>query len=880
MLSPILMTKLFLPTSRPNTVFRSLLIQRISEGIEQGGKLTLVSAPAGYGKTTLITEWLKTINRECAWVSMDAGDNDPKRFFTYLIASLQTIQEGFGQEVSNLIESPQLPSPEIVATMLLNQLVSNGSPLILVLDDYHVIANDYLHRTLEFMLENCPPLFHIVIISRLDPPLSLGKWRVRYLLTEIRIDDLRFSDQEVEAFFSHSMQLNLKTAHIVSLKTRTEGWIAGLQLAALSLRGREEQGIEEFINKFSGSHRFVIDYLFDEVFKLQTAEIKEFLCSTAILSRMCADLCDELIDRKDSNNILLNLEQKNLFLIPLDEERQWYRYHHLFGDFLRTELEGKQAAVLHQKASKWYEGNGYKAEAIEHSFAAGDVEKAVRLIKGQTSQSIIRGDLYTLIGWLDSLEDNFVRKDGELCSTKACAHFLLTQIEKANSYINDFKQIKHVDRLSLGRVKTLEAWLANICEHKTTIELAREAIELMANQDLGLKVFALVALAQSLRSRGRLDKSTDAFKEALKISEQFGYTLPICTVTMDLVYNYYIQGDLQQAIQLCLDTLAGKNTGNRPLPAAGILNIPLAVYYFESNQIKLAEESVLRGIEASRKLAMNNIFGGDGERTLSKIKYLQGCRENAFAIIQKAFNEAKSAGLPIITLRFEAILADFKLGAGEVQWVEDWIMRSGLSLEDEITSLKEQSYLVYVRFLMTKKLWQKAGALLEKMEDFSRKGLRKGRLVSILVLQAILNDASGNADDAKNRLREAVDIAAPQNYRRSFLQEGEHVLHMLPLVQDTAPEFVASLIENFHSELNFNHMVSKINTACGLVEPLSERELEVLRLVAAGLPNTDIASKLYISLGTVKWHANHIFAKLGVKNRTQAVNKAKELKII
>ena len=261
--------------------------------IEHGGKLTLVSAPAGYGKTTLITEWLKIVNnRESARVSMDARDNDPKRFFTYLIASLKT-QEGFGQEVSNLIESPQLPSPEIIATLLLNQLVSTGSPSILVLDDY-------LHQTVEFLIENSPPSFHIVIISRLDPPLSLGKWRV--------------------------------------------------------------------------------------------------LCSTAILNRLCADLCNELTDRKDSKNILLNLEQKNLFLIPLDEERQWYRYHHLFADFLRTEMEEKQEAVLHQKASKWYEGNDYKTEAIEHSLAAGDVEKAVGLIKGQIGQSIIRGDLYTLVG--------------------------------------------------------------------------------------------------------------------------------------------------------------------------------------------------------------------------------------------------------------------------------------------------------------------------------------------------------------------------------------------------------------------------------------------------------------------------------------------------
>ncbi len=880
MSNPILMTKLYLPASRPNTVSRSLLVRRISEGMEHGGKLTLVSAPAGYGKTTLLAEWLKTVNHECAWVSLDPGDNDPKRFLTYLITSLKTLSEEFFQEVSSLIESPRLPSPEVVATLLLNHLLHSGSLSVLVLDDYHVITNDYLHRTLEFMIENCPPSFHIVIVSRLDPPLPLGKWRVRSLLTEIRIDDLRFSDQEVAAFFSHTMQLDLKTAHIISLKTRTEGWIAGLQLAALSLRGREEQGIEEFINKFSGSHKFVIDYLFDEVFNQQADEIKEFLCNTAILNRMCADLCDDLSDRKDSKKILLNLEQRNLFLIPLDEERQWYRYHHLFADFLRTEIDEKQAAALHQKASKWYECNGYKTEATEHSLAAGDVEKAVQLIKAQTSQSIVRGDLYALIRWLDRLGDHFVREDGELCSTKACALFLLARIEDAYSYINDFKQIKNVDRLSQGRVKTLEAWLANIREDKMTMALAGEAIELMADQDPGLKVFALVALAQSLRSRGYLDKSTSAFREALSISRQFNYTLPLCTVTMDLVYNYYIQGDLQHAIHLCLDMLAGRETGDRPLPAAGILNIPLAVFYLESNQIKLAEESVLRGIEAGRRLAINDIFGGDGERTLSKIRFLQGHREDAIALIQKALDRSRSAGLPIVTLRYETVLADFKLAMDDIQWVEDWMLRNGLSLEGEITSLTEHSYLVCIRFLLAKQLWQEAGALLKKLEDFCRKGMRQGRLINILVLQAILNDLSGNSEGAKNKLRAAVGIAAPQNYRRSFLQEGKHILRMLPLVQDTAPDFVASLIADFRSELNLNDTTHVINPASGLAEPLSERELEVLGLIAAGLSNTDISGKLYISLGTVKWHANHIYAKLGVKNRTQAVNKAKELKII
>lgn len=879
MINPILTTKLFIPASRPNIVFRPLLIQKITEGLAQGGKLTLVSAPAGYGKTTLITEWLKTLDRKYAWLSMDAGDNDPQRFFTYLAAALQTIDSGFGRELCNLLRSPKLPDIETIAALLINQIIDEGKPVVLVLDDYHLITNEYTNRALEFIIGNSPDIFHIVIVTRHDPALPLGRWRGRNQLTEIRIDDLRFTDNEVEAFFAQTMGISLKNSHIYSLKNRTEGWIAGLQLAALSLRGREEQGINEFIEKFSGSHRYVIDYLFEEVLYLQNAPIKEFLCNTAVLGRMCASLCDELTGRNDSKNILISLEMANLFIIPLDEKREWYRYHHLFADFLRTELEEDREKRLHQKASQWFERSGYKAEAIEHSLAAGDALNAVRQIKGQTNISIMNGELFTLIGWLDSLPEDLVQNDSELCSYKAFACFLAARIDKALYYINAFRQLKQVDRLSDGRVKALEAWFANIREDKKTIELATEAIDLMADEAPGMKVFALVALAQAQRNTGNLDESSQAFIKALKISTHESYSMTVCTVSMDLVYNYYFKGDLQKAIQLCLDNLGGKSTGNKPLHEAGILNIPLSLFYYETNMLKLAEETVHKAIDACRKMAVSKIFGGEAERTLARILYLQGFTEEALAILQEGLKEAKASGLPGAVLRFEAAQADLMIKIGKVHWVEEWINRSGLSLDGEITSLKEQPYLVYVRYLLSQKFWTKAHALLEKLEEFSR-DKRKGRLISILVLKAILNNAIGDTDEAKKNLGEAVSIAAEQNYRRSFLEEGEQVLHMLPLVQDISPGFVAGLIEDFYTELKSDAEAPKSQAVSGLIEPLSEREIEVLRLVAKGLSNADITRRLYISLGTVKWHINHIFAKLGVKNRTQAINKAKELEII
>ncbi len=328
-----------------------------------------------------------------------------------------------------------------------------------------------------------------------------------------------------------------------------------------------------------------------------------------------------------------------------------------------------------------------------------------------------------------------------------------------------------------------------------------------------------------------------------------------------------------------MDTLVGKSTGNKPLPEAGILNIPLSLFYYETNRLKIAEETVHNALDACRRMVMSKIFGGEAERTLARIRYLQGCTEEALSILQEGLEGAKASGLPIVALRFEAVQADLMLRMGKAHWVEEWIKRSGLSMEGEITSLKEQPYLVYVRFLLSQKLWTEAHTLLAKLEEFSR-NQRKGRLISILVLKAILQNALGNADEEKKSLGEAVSIAASQNLRRLFLDEGEQVLHILPSVMDTAPDFVADLIEDFNLELKLNPQVLRIQAVSGLIEPLSEREIEVLRLVAKGLSNADTARRLYISLGTVKWHINHIFAKLGVKNRTQAINKAKELEII
>lgn len=885
----IVPTKTFVPLTRKNSVSRKHLIEKLISVIEPYGKVTIVSAPAGYGKTTLIAESLKKINQKCAWLTLDTEDSNIYTFISYIIAALQNVCKGIGQQAKTLLESPQLPEPESIATLLINDMISAAVPCVIVLDDYHTITDASVHRAIEFLIEHSPDLLHTVIITRQDPPLPLSKWRVRGQVNEIRIEDLRFTEKEAEEFFRHTMRLKLSAPQIASLHDRTEGWVAGLQLAALSLQGRQQDSVDEFINRFYGNHRYIIDYLFEEVLNSQKEDIKRFLCKTSVLQRFNSSLCDGLTDRNDSRRLLLYLEEANLFLIPLDDERQWYRYHHLFAEFLRTELCAQEEVRLHQKAALWFEKNGFIAEAIDHALVGEETEKAIMLIKQQLNDTLLSGKIHNVISWLDRLPGDVVCRDAVLCSYKACAHFLLAETEKAFDYISVYRTIAVTDELSNGRVKSLDAWFANICDKKETIALAQEALQEIGENDPGMKAFTLVALAQAQRGRGNLDGSDRAFSEALLVCKKAGYTLPICTIAMDLAYNGYVRGNLQQAISFCTAFLKEKSMGpDMPLLAAGLMNIPLGTFLLEANEIKLAEECILKGIEISKKIPMSRIFGGDGERILAKIRYIQGQKDEAIAILHEKLEELTIAKLPLAALRFHAVLADIYLRTGNIEWAENWLNASGLSIDAEITSLNELPYLVYARYLITTKHFKEARFLLDRLECFSRSNGREGRLIGTLVLKSLLCSDLGCIEMLKDTLSEAVVAAAGENYRRPFLDEGEKIISLLSLVKNNAPDFIARLIDDYKNEVSHRSSLISESVLCSdahkrgseVYEQLSERELEILQLIAEGYSNGDIAARIYISIGTVKWHINHIFAKLRVTNRTQAVKRARELMII
>ena len=727
-----------------------------------------------------------------------------------------------------------------------------------------------------------------VIITRHDPPFPLARWRASNYLTEIRTDDLKFTNKEAEKFFYDTMSLKLTTYQIASLKSRTEGWATGLQLAALSIRGQEEKSVNEYINRFNGSHKYVTDYFFEEVVRTQEDDIKQFLHRTSVVNRLYAPLCNELADRTDSQSILQSLDEADLFLIPLDSERRWYRYHHLFAEYLRMELAPEEMCRLHRLAGRWMESNGYIREAIGHALAAKDTENAIRLISGQLDVCVFNGELYSLIHWLDSLSDSIVCTDARFCSYKACAHFMIAEIEKANYYINAYKTFTETDCLNSGRIKSVESWLADLRDSKETISLASDALELIGDKDPCMRTVTLSALGHAQRNVGKLDESTKTLQEALSICLEFGYNMPFCSISMDLVYNYYFKGNLQKAIMFCVNTLNGKNTLNtKSLPDIGIINIPLGYFYLETNELALAEECIVKGIETAGNIEINKMISTNTKIVLAKIRFLQGKIDEAIRIIHQSINELRTAGLPVEVLRLHAVLADIMLKTNNIAWVENWIRESGLSLDDEVDSVKELPYLVYVRLLIAQERWEDARILLHKMEVFSRRGQRMGRLIIILVLKSLILSSESLMEDATAALAEAVELAADQNYRRSFLNEGEKLIDLLPLVKDRAPDFVNNLIEDYRAEVGLSSQIKKkflnsdmMENGALFYERLSERETEVIKLVSSGLTNRHIAERLYISTGTVKWHINKIFSKLNVKNRTQAIIRARELKII
>jgi LuxR family maltose regulon positive regulatory protein len=891
-------------------------------------KLTLISAPAGFGKTTLVSEWLRHRTAPAAWISLDEGDNTLNRFVTYLVAALQTLHADIGASIEAMLQSSPPSSTESLMTVVLNDIVTAPAetdsvqhPFILVLDDYQLIKAQAVHQAVAFLLEHMPPPengLHLIVISRTEPPLPLSRLRVRGQLTELDPIDLRFSLDETTELLNQVMGLGLSDQDVAVLDSRTEGWIAGLRLASLALQGtRAKQGTQAlpgFVKAFAGSHRHVIDFLADEVLDRQSEQIQTFLLQTSILDYLTSDLCDAVCGRSQTNlseptgqhpessqATLETLDRANLFLMPLDEERLWYRYHPLFSGFLRHRLVQQmpeQLPILHSRACEWYAQSGRVYEAMGHALSAGDIDRAARLVEETDSATmILRGEATTLVKWLDALPDEVVRSRPRLSISRAWASMILAEVEAIEPHLQDALHALGIevedparwpDSLPtevegiLGEVAALRAFVA-ICRgnpHRA-IELALQSLSRLPSDYHLVRGGVGSMLGDAYRQTDNVTVASDAYTEALVNCQLAGNLPTAMIITNDLAQLHAVQGQLHRAADLYKQVLewgAGRHRSRYPAERA---TMGLGELFREWNELEEAEQYLREGIEQCELggYARYLIFG---YTSLARVRAALGDAIAAAELLQEAAKVANTTGVSRYASQVDAHRVRLWLSSpGSSQTgAREWAQVCGLSAEDQPTYLRETEYLTLARVLITigrdegdPDLLSSATMLLERLRLAAESGGRLGSLIEVLVLLSLSLQAQGKTGKAVAVLERALALAEPQNYVRIFVDEG---IPMATLLRQTAAQgvlldYVARLLSAFGDPA-----APGLSSNQQLVDPLTDREQEVLRLLAVGLSNREIALELSISTNTVKTHVRRIYSKLDVSNRTQAAARARE----
>ena len=878
MATPILTTKLNAPPPRVDCVSRPRLLARLDETL--AARLTLVCAPAGFGKTTLVTSWLQGLAARqpaprIAWLSLEEDDDAPLRFAAYLTAALQTLDGGIGQSLRSLLESPQPPPVNHLMTLLLNDLADLAHPCVLVLDDFHLIGHPDLNAGVAFFLEHLPPQLHLVLATREEPKLPLARLRVKWPVVELRLEDLRFNREEAAAFLDQTMGLRVDAEVVAALEDRTEGWIAGLQMAALSMRGGARRpGLTAPLADDHGVHGDIIDYLGAEVLRQQPAEIRTFLRQTSILERFSAPLCDAVTGQEDSRRFLAQIAQANLFLVPLDDQRRWYRYHSLFADFLRAELAGWEQRELHQRASRWHEAHGFTPEAIKHALAAKDLDAAERLIRSSVEETFSGGGFNTLLTWLNALPDELVRARSDLAADKAWILYLRGDVAGAEEYAAAATRNQREDDppVQRGALLGFRAYLAiNRGEPAQAIPLGQEALALLGDTRSFFRTTALSHLGQAQRLTGDRRAAIQTLRQAVTVGQLYGHHLITLEALGYLTLLLYQQGQLREAVLLCQQA-AGQYTDERghPLPMAGLVRIPLGALYFETNDLERAERELLTGIALCEQMG-TLYYTLLGQRTLAKLQYARGSAEAAWETLAAARELAAQSESRRRIRNIDAVTAELQIRQGQVAAAE----RTLTTIPEVAAERTEHENIVIARLRLAQGRAEEARGLLQDIERLAGEQGRLGTQVAIRVLQALAEKARGRRADALDRIEQALSLAAHAGYRRAFLDEGAAITDLLQERRDAAADFVDSLLSALPKP---SDAPAAANQA--LVEPLGDTQLSILRLVAEGLSNQEVADKVGITVGTTKWHLNQIYGKLGVSSRTQAVAQARRLRLV
>jgi len=881
--TPILATKLYIPPLRPNVVIRPRLLERLNEGLHRN--LILISAPAGFGKTTLVSEWVVGCQRPAAWLSLDEGDNDPTRFLTYLVAALQTIAATIGEGVVGVLQSPQPPPTEAILTALLNDITTIKDQFVLVFDDYHVIEAKAVDHALTFLLEHLPPHMHLVIATREDPPLPLARLRVGGQLTEVRVTDLRFTPSEAAGFLNQGMGLTLSVEDIAALERRTEGWIAGLQLAAISLQG--QQDTTSFITSFTGSHHFVMDYLVEEVLGQQSERVQTFLLRTSILERLCGPLCDAVVlDSSASGQATLEyLDHANLFLVPLDNERRWYRYHHLFADLLRQRLQQStdsspgdeeiDVAELHIHASVWYEDHGLEIEAFHHAVAAHDVERAERLMEGKGIPLHFRGAVTAILDWLESLPETVLDarpslwvRYGSLLLVNGQTTGVEEKLHAAEAALQGSEADDKTQNL-VGQIAAARAVLAlTRYDVEPMLAQSRRALEYLHPKNLSSRATANWTLGFAYLLQGDRAAARRALTEAISLSQASGDIFTTILATIGLGNVQETENQLYLAAETYQRVL--HLAGDQPLQIIYEAHLGLARVLYEWNDLEAAEQHGRQSLHLARQYERVIDRFVLCEVLLARLKLAHGDVAGAAALLAQASQSARQqnfvyripevAAAQVLTLLCQGNLA---AAAHLAQTHELPISQARVHLAQGDTSA--------------------ALAVLEPLrQQAEAKGWEDERL-KVIVLQAIALHMNGEKDKAVHLLLDALALAEPGGFIRLFVDEGLPMAQLLSEVETLGmmPDYTGKLLAVLEAEEQKREDTSSLPPpAQPLIEPLSRREVEVLHLMAQGLSNQEMCERLFLALDTVKGHNRKIFDKLQVQRRTEAVARARELGLL
>ncbi len=894
----LLTTKFYVPSVRPEVVPRPRLLERLNAGLIR--KLTLVSAPAGYGKTTLVSAWLRSTDLPVAWLSLDQGDNDPIRFFTYLVAALQEIDAQMGRSVQERLEAPQLHPIESLVAMLINDIATAPRRFALVLDDHHTITERAIHEGIGLLVDRQPIQMHLVIATRQDPPLPISRLRARGEMTEIRRQELRFTAEEAATFLNKSLGLDLSASEVAILDERTEGWIAGLQLAGLSMQGRDTESLARFIDEFSGRHHFILDYLTDEVLGRQPEPIQTFLLQTCILDRMCGPLCDELIGQRagsegalpgDGQATLEKLQRANLFVVPLDDERQWYRYHQLFAQLLRARLRethpGREIE-LHRQAATWYEENGLGNDAVRHATATQDdawaaavIERAI--LKLDTWSS---ADITSVLGWIRALPDEivhtrpwlrlFMSRTLYITGHREATDQMLQELEK---WLQDNADLPEAERL-LNLVVADRAGYASVHgELRQARELAERMLAQAPKSDVLTRVRAMAILGMAHYRAGAMVEAQQAFSRAAETGrEEDGIRFAIGPVVSNLAEIEFIQGHLRSAWQTCQQAIETGIVDGKRHATTGFAGLEQAKILYEWNDLEAAEHSLLEGLDLLRRGGIGEHFG-NMYAVLAQIRQAQGDRVGARSAIQQAVQIAESVRIRRLSIQALAYQTRIWLAQGQLELARRWAKDYGQTGETEY--LREFEDLTLARVMLADGQAHEALFLLDSLLRGAQAAGRGGRVIEVRALRALAQHAQGHTNRAVDDLARALELAEPEGFVRTFVDEGEAMATLLRQAasRGIAPAYASKLLAVFRASESQGPTTPSLD-AQPLVEPLSDRELEVLDLLAKGLTNAEIAQQLVVSLPTVKSHTRSIYGKLGVHSRKQAVAQARDLGIL